>query len=66
MKDDELLASLSDRELVDRLINNDSVVWNAVIVKMILPLAQTRKILEILTKVNQPVEAVPSVVYPDL
>jgi hypothetical protein len=66
MKSDELLASLSDRELVDRLINNDSVVWNVVIVEMILPLAKTRKFVEILTKVNQPIESLPGVVYLDL
>lgn len=66
MNSNEGFASLSDRDLVSRLIANDRALWAAVAVEMILPLAKTRKFVEVLTKANQSVESLMSVVYLDL
>jgi hypothetical protein len=62
----EASETLADRELVDRLIRNDRNAWDAVVADMVLPIAQTRKFAEILTKVNEPASAVLGELYLDL
>lgn len=66
MKHETWGASISDRDLVARLVANDSDAWSAVVIEMLLPLAKTRKFTEILARVNQPVESIVGVVYLDL
>lgn len=56
----------SDQELVERLIENDQDVWKMVIVTMVVPLTKTRKIAEILTKINESSMTVVSELYLDL
>lgn len=66
MKTVEEQTTLSDREWVDLLVRNEVAAWHALVNDMVLPLTKTRKITEILAKVNESSATVVSELYLDL
>jgi hypothetical protein len=66
MKETDSFKALSDQDLVARLLQNERLAWQHVVVEMMMPLVKTRKYMEILTRLNQPPESVPGMVYLDL
>lgn len=62
----DALRKLSDRETVALLLQDDKSAWHFVITEIMMPLVKTRKYIEILAKLNEPLESVPGRVYLDL